>query len=105
MTTLVNDVLTDLGLTGSAGPRLDGDPRPVALASPLAVADCAVASVAACLAAAADWRSPAPAGADAYRTALGDGWSGISPPGRLDGRPLSWPHLPPAYGQAPPRWS
>ncbi|MFG1677008.1 CoA transferase [Micromonospora sp. NPDC049282] len=43
--------------------------------------------------------------ADAYRTELGNGWSGISPPGQLDGRPLSWPHLPPAYGQAPPSWS
>ncbi|MFI5836591.1 CoA transferase [Micromonospora sp. NPDC051300] len=43
--------------------------------------------------------------ADAYRIPLGDGWSGISPPGRLDGRSLSWPHLPPAYGQAPARWS
>jgi crotonobetainyl-CoA:carnitine CoA-transferase CaiB-like acyl-CoA transferase len=42
---------------------------------------------------------------DAYRTPLGNGWTGISPPGRLDGRPLSWPHLPPAYGQAPPRWT
>jgi len=41
---------------------------------------------------------------DAYRTALGGGWSGISPPGRLDGRPLSWPHLPPAYGEAPAEW-
>ncbi|WP_433301580.1 CoA transferase [Actinoplanes sp. CA-030573] len=45
-----------------------------------------------------------PRDADAYRTALGGGWSGISPPGRLDGRPLSWPHLPPAYGRAPSGW-
>ncbi|SCL70802.1 CoA-transferase family III [Micromonospora citrea] len=43
--------------------------------------------------------------ADAYRTALGNGWSAISPPGQLDGRPLSWPHLPPAYASAPPEWS
>jgi len=43
--------------------------------------------------------------ADAYRTDLGNGWSGISPPGRLDGRPLSWPHLPPAYGRAPAGWT
>jgi crotonobetainyl-CoA:carnitine CoA-transferase CaiB-like acyl-CoA transferase len=43
--------------------------------------------------------------ADTYRTALGNGWSGISPPGHLDGQPLSWPHLPPAYAQAPPAWS
>lgn len=42
--------------------------------------------------------------AEAYRTAFGDGWSGISPPGVLDGQPLSWPHLPPAYAQAPPIW-
>jgi len=43
--------------------------------------------------------------ADTYRTALGNGWSGISPPGHLDGQPLRWPHLPPAYAQAPPAWS
>lgn len=43
--------------------------------------------------------------ADTYRTALGNGWSAISPPGQLDGRPLSWPHLPPAYAQASPDWS
>jgi hypothetical protein len=43
--------------------------------------------------------------ADIYRTALGNGWSSISPPGQLDGHPLSWPHLPPAYAQAPPGWS
>jgi crotonobetainyl-CoA:carnitine CoA-transferase CaiB-like acyl-CoA transferase len=42
--------------------------------------------------------------ANAYRTELGDGWSGITPPGRLDGRALRWPHLPPAYGQATPAW-
>jgi hypothetical protein len=42
--------------------------------------------------------------ADTYRTDLGNGWSGITPPGRLDGRALRWPHLPPAYGQAPPAW-
>jgi crotonobetainyl-CoA:carnitine CoA-transferase CaiB-like acyl-CoA transferase len=33
--------------------------------------------------------------ADRYRTDLGDGWSGITPPGRLDGRALRWPHLRP----------
>jgi crotonobetainyl-CoA:carnitine CoA-transferase CaiB-like acyl-CoA transferase len=43
--------------------------------------------------------------ADAYRIAFGNGWSGISPPGRLDGQPLTWPHLPPAYAQAPPAFS
>ncbi len=42
--------------------------------------------------------------ADAYRADLGNGWTGITPPGRLDGRALRWPHLPPAYGQAPPTW-
>ncbi|GAA3779066.1 CoA transferase [Micromonospora maritima] len=42
---------------------------------------------------------------ETYRIALGNGWSAISPPGRLDDRPLTWPHLPPAYAQAPPRWS
>lgn len=40
-----------------------------------------------------------------YRVPLRNGWSGIRPPGRLDGRPLSWPHLPPHYGGDPPRWS
>jgi crotonobetainyl-CoA:carnitine CoA-transferase CaiB-like acyl-CoA transferase len=40
--------------------------------------------------------------ADAYRTALGNGWSAISPPGQLDSRPLHWPHLPPAYAQSSP---
>jgi hypothetical protein len=43
--------------------------------------------------------------ADTYRTALGNGWSGISPPGSLDGRPLRWGHLPPAYAQAPAGWN
>lgn len=41
---------------------------------------------------------------DAYRIALGSGWTGISPPGRLDGRALSWPCLPPAYGRSPAAW-
>jgi crotonobetainyl-CoA:carnitine CoA-transferase CaiB-like acyl-CoA transferase len=41
---------------------------------------------------------------DAYRRPLGDGWTGIAPPGQLDGIPLSWPHLPPRYGQAPAAW-
>ena len=43
--------------------------------------------------------------ADTYRTTLGNGWTGISPPGHLDGHPLNWPHLPPAYAQAPPAWN
>ncbi|GGN62038.1 putative L-carnitine dehydratase [Actinoplanes lobatus] len=38
---------------------------------------------------------------DGYRVPLGDGWSGISPPGLLDGHRLSWPHLPPRYGHSP----
>jgi crotonobetainyl-CoA:carnitine CoA-transferase CaiB-like acyl-CoA transferase len=42
---------------------------------------------------------------EAFRTDFGNGWSGISPPGRLDGRPLSWPHLPPEYGHAAPIWA
>ncbi|GGK78957.1 CoA transferase [Mangrovihabitans endophyticus] len=46
----------------------------------------------------------AEAQADAFRTDLGGGWSGISPPGRLDGRALTWPHLPPTYGRARPGW-
>jgi CoA-transferase family III len=40
-----------------------------------------------------------------YRIDFGNGWSGISPPGLIDGRPLRWPHLPPAYGEAAPAWS
>ncbi|MBO3739174.1 CoA transferase [Actinoplanes flavus] len=39
---------------------------------------------------------------DDHRVPLGDGWTGISPPGLLDGHPLRWPHLPPRYGQSPP---
>lgn len=39
-----------------------------------------------------------------YRVALGDGWTGIGPPGLVDGRPLSWPHLPPGYCRAKPAW-
>jgi crotonobetainyl-CoA:carnitine CoA-transferase CaiB-like acyl-CoA transferase len=46
-------------------------------------------------------RAGAPVDPDAYRVGLGNGWSGIAPPGRLDGAPLAWPRLPPAYGQAP----
>jgi hypothetical protein len=42
--------------------------------------------------------------ADDYRVSLGDGWTGISPPGRLDGRPLRWPGRPPAYGTSPAAW-
>ncbi|WP_211277932.1 hypothetical protein, partial [Couchioplanes caeruleus] len=41
---------------------------------------------------------------DAYRVDLGGGWSGVSPPGMLDGRALSWPRLPAAYGAAPAAW-
>jgi crotonobetainyl-CoA:carnitine CoA-transferase CaiB-like acyl-CoA transferase len=41
---------------------------------------------------------------DPYRVSLGDGWTGIAPPGRLDGTQLSWPHLPPRYGQTPAAW-
>jgi crotonobetainyl-CoA:carnitine CoA-transferase CaiB-like acyl-CoA transferase len=51
---------------------------------------------------------PPDAGVDdagTYRTALGDGWTGISPPGRVDGEPLRWPRLPPAYGRAPATWT
>jgi hypothetical protein len=39
---------------------------------------------------------------EAYRVQFGNGWSGIAPPGRVDGRNLAWPHLPPAYGAASP---
>ncbi|GAA0419714.1 CoA transferase [Actinoplanes capillaceus] len=38
---------------------------------------------------------------DGYRVPLGEGWTGISPPGLLDGHPLRWPHLPPRYGRSP----
>jgi crotonobetainyl-CoA:carnitine CoA-transferase CaiB-like acyl-CoA transferase len=54
--------------------------------------------------------SPAPGGNDAadraqlYRTDLGDGWSGITAPGSLDGRALSWPNLPPRYLASPAAW-
>ena len=47
---------------------------------------------------------PEPYPDDRYRVPLGDGWTGIAPPGRLDGTPLSWPYLPPRYGQAPAAW-
>ncbi|MEV0901725.1 CoA transferase [Actinoplanes sp. NPDC049802] len=43
----------------------------------------------------------APPNTEEYRIPLGDGWTGISPPGLLDGHPLSWPDLPPRYGLAP----
>ncbi|MGI5185148.1 CoA transferase [Dactylosporangium sp. CA-152071] len=36
---------------------------------------------------------------------LGNGWTGVAPPGALDGVPLSWPRLPPSYGTAPATWS
>ncbi|MFC8849654.1 MULTISPECIES: CoA transferase [unclassified Micromonospora] len=45
-----------------------------------------------------------PSGDEAYRGNLGDGWRGVTPPGRLDGHPLHWPHLPPAYGRSAPVW-
>ncbi|MFI5494022.1 CoA transferase [Actinoplanes sp. NPDC051859] len=44
------------------------------------------------------------ADAEHYRVPLGGGWTGISPPGSLDGQPLRWPQLPAAYGSAPPAW-
>jgi hypothetical protein len=47
-------LLAGLGVDGSEVPELSGDLTPAALASPLAVADCAVAAVGACLAAAAE---------------------------------------------------
>ena len=40
-----------------------------------------------------------------YRIDFGNGWSGISPPGLIDPRPLCWPHLTPAYGEAALGWS
>nr|WP_201748898.1 CoA transferase [Micromonospora acroterricola] len=57
MVTLWDGVLADLALVDTAGPRLAGDPHPAVLASPLAVAECAIVSVAACLTAAADLAS------------------------------------------------
>ncbi len=70
-----------------------------------------------CLSATAQWllrqgiQSPATTNIPApqeevadYRTSLGNGWSGISPAGRLDDRPLSWPRLPPRYGRAQAGW-
>lgn len=36
---------------------------------------------------------------------LGAGWTGVSPPGTVDGTPLVWPHLPPAYAAAPATWT
>lgn len=42
--------------------------------------------------------------ADAYRVPFGDGWSGIAPPGHIDGKPLVWPHLPPRYAYSRPAW-
>jgi crotonobetainyl-CoA:carnitine CoA-transferase CaiB-like acyl-CoA transferase len=68
------------------------------------------------LAATANWlvdRSSAPGSSvdasssnddEQYRTAFGDGWSGISPAGRLDGMSLRWPKLPPRYGTAQAAW-
>jgi hypothetical protein len=41
----------------------------------------------------------------AYRVPFGNGWTGIGPPGLIDGRALTWPHLPPEYGHAPPCWT
>jgi CoA transferase family III len=48
---------------------------------------------------------PEPTEVEPFRTDFGNGWSGISPPGRLDGTPLRWPHLPPEYGHAAPAWT
>ncbi|WP_411283337.1 CoA transferase [Lapillicoccus sp.] len=41
----------------------------------------------------------------AYRIPLGNGWNSIAPPGHLDGKPLTWPHLPPRYAQSAPTWA
>ncbi|GAB3851190.1 CoA-transferase family III protein [Dactylosporangium cerinum] len=41
----------------------------------------------------------------AFLAPLGAGWTGVTPPGTLDGTPLTWPHLPPAYGTAPATWT
>ncbi len=54
MGVLLEGVLTDLGITSGGGLGMSGDPYPAVLSSPLAVADCAISSVAACLMAAAD---------------------------------------------------
>jgi crotonobetainyl-CoA:carnitine CoA-transferase CaiB-like acyl-CoA transferase len=51
---LLEDVLAGLGIEGRGGLVITGDRPPPTLASRLAVADCATASVAACLVAAAD---------------------------------------------------
>jgi hypothetical protein len=45
------------------------------------------------------------ASGEPYRISLGDGWTGIAPPGRLDAAPLNWPHLPPRYARAAPTWA
>jgi hypothetical protein len=47
---------------------------------------------------------PEPTETAPFLTPLGAGWTGVSPPGELDGTPLTWPHLPPSYGTAPPTW-
>ncbi|MDG6103401.1 CoA transferase [Dactylosporangium aurantiacum] len=39
-----------------------------------------------------------------YLAPLGNGWTGVRPPGTLDGAPLTWPHLPPSYGTAAAAW-
>jgi crotonobetainyl-CoA:carnitine CoA-transferase CaiB-like acyl-CoA transferase len=39
-----------------------------------------------------------------YRVPFADGWTGIAPPGQLDGTALVWPHLPPRYAHALPAW-
>lgn len=51
---LIEDVLVSLGIVEAASVEMTGDRRPSGLRSPLAVTDCAVASVAGCLVAAAD---------------------------------------------------
>ena len=45
------------------------------------------------------------ASAEPYRIWLGDGWTGIAPPGRLDAAPLNWPQLPARYARAAPAWA
>jgi crotonobetainyl-CoA:carnitine CoA-transferase CaiB-like acyl-CoA transferase len=39
---------------------------------------------------------------DRFMTALGNGWTGVSPPGVIDGHALTWPSLPPRYGGCEP---
>ena len=48
---------------------------------------------------------PMRAEAAVHRMSPGDGWTGIAPPGRLDGISLAWPHLLPRYAAAGPAWA